>query len=151
MFYTNISLNTSTPGYLDHRGLCQGTQCPPKIKTCWDHNIFGEVSIGPQFFIDRTLNVLLELLPTVHINKTHIHANNARNHDYGTNNKTNYIQTLPVNQSHDNTIVRVSVLQVWLPYAGKLGHLVLIAGNGEKEYGWIGSIIDLVLTLTAAS
>ena len=61
------------------------------------------------------------------------------------------MQTLPVNQSHDNTIVSVSVLQVWLPYAGKLGHLVLIAANGEKEYGWIGSIIDLVLTLTAAS
>ena len=61
------------------------------------------------------------------------------------------IQTLPVNQSHDNTIVIVSVLQVWLPYAGKLGHLVLSAGNEEKEYGWIGSIIDLALTLTAAS
>ena len=45
------------------------------------------------------------------------------------------IQTLPVNQSHDNTIVIVSVLQVWLPYAGKLGHLVLIAGNGENEDG----------------
>ena len=43
--------------------------------------------------------------------------------------------TLPVNQSHDNTIVMVSVLQVWLPYAGKLGHLVLIAGYEEKEYG----------------
>ena len=59
--------------------------------------------------------------------------------------------TLPVNQSHDNTIVSVSVLQVWLPYAGKLRHLVLIAGNEETEYGWIGSIIDLALTLTAAS
>ena len=45
------------------------------------------------------------------------------------------MQTLPVNQSHDNTIVSVSVLQVWLPYAGKLGHLVLIAGNEELEYG----------------
>ena len=45
------------------------------------------------------------------------------------------MQTLPVNQSHDNTIVSVSVLQVWLPYAGKLGHLVLIAGYEEKEYG----------------
>ena len=33
-FYTNISLNTSTPQYLDHHGLCQGTGCPPKIKTC---------------------------------------------------------------------------------------------------------------------
>ena len=42
------------------------------------------------------------------------------------------IQTLPVNQSHDNTIVMVSVLQVWLPYAGKLGHLVLIAANEAK-------------------
>ena len=45
------------------------------------------------------------------------------------------IQTLPVNQSHDNTIVSVSVLQVWLPYAGKLGYLVFITGNEEKEYG----------------
>ena len=43
--------------------------------------------------------------------------------------------TLPVNQSHDNTIVMVSVLQVWLPYAGKLGHLVLIAGIEAKEFG----------------
>ena len=55
--------------------------------------------------------------------------------------------TLPVNQSHDNTIVMVSVLQVWLPYAGKLGHLVYCCEWGKgvwlnRQYYRFGAHIN---------
>ena len=75
---------------------------------------------------------------------------NARNHDYGTDHKTNHadITRQPKPWQHNRQGFRPPGLA---PICWQTRTPGMIAANGEKEYGWIGSIIDLVLTLTAAS